>query len=31
MELNDNTRGMNDRIREAATQWDGADPVRSLA
>jgi hypothetical protein len=30
MELNVGTRGMNDQIRDAADQWDGTDPVRSL-
>jgi catechol 2,3-dioxygenase-like lactoylglutathione lyase family enzyme len=29
-ELNESTRGMNDRIRDAADQWDGSEPVRSL-
>jgi catechol 2,3-dioxygenase-like lactoylglutathione lyase family enzyme len=29
-ELNDMTGGMNDRIRDAAANWDGTDPVRSL-
>lgn len=30
MELTDSTEGMNDRIRDAAREWDGTDPVRSL-
>jgi catechol 2,3-dioxygenase-like lactoylglutathione lyase family enzyme len=30
MELNESTTGMNDRIRDAARDWDGTDPVRSL-
>jgi hypothetical protein len=30
MELTAGTRGMNDQIRDAADQWDGTDPVRSL-
>ena len=29
-ELNEMTRSMNDRIRDAAANWDGTDPVRSL-
>jgi catechol 2,3-dioxygenase-like lactoylglutathione lyase family enzyme len=30
MELNENTEAMNDRIRDAAHNWDGSDPVRPL-
>jgi catechol 2,3-dioxygenase-like lactoylglutathione lyase family enzyme len=30
MELNESTRAMNDRIRDAARDWDGSEPVRSL-
>ena len=30
MELNDSTRAMNDKIRAAARDWDGTDPVRAL-
>lgn len=30
MELNASTEGMNDRIRDAARDWDGTEPVRSL-
>jgi hypothetical protein len=29
-ELNDLTGGMNERIRDAAANWDGTDPVRPL-
>jgi hypothetical protein len=30
MELTATNRAMNDQIRDAATDWDGADPIRSL-
>jgi catechol 2,3-dioxygenase-like lactoylglutathione lyase family enzyme len=29
-ELNESTRAMNERIRDAADGWDGTDPVRAL-
>jgi catechol 2,3-dioxygenase-like lactoylglutathione lyase family enzyme len=29
-ELNEMTGAMNDRVRDAAADWDGTDPVRSL-
>jgi hypothetical protein len=28
MELNDATRGLMDLVRDAATGWDGRDPIR---
>ncbi len=30
MELNDVTRGMGDFVREAARDWDGQDPIRTI-
>ena len=30
MELNEQTRGLNDHVRRASVDWDGSDPVRPL-